>query len=319
VGNPAFGVSQSGITVVPALPTGWVVTGLPSASTAGNTMTFSLTAMDPYGNVATNFTGLVQFSSSDAQAVLPPVYFFTAADAGRHTFAAALKTAGTQSITFADPFLPALSGTSSIAVSPAAASSLTVAGFPATTAGVAHSVTVTLRDAYGNVASGYAGTVAFSSSDPIAALPANYTFTATDAGVHVFTVTLKRAGAQFITVSDVALSTLSGAEVGIAVSPAAVTHFLISGPTNVTQGVGFSFTVSAVDDFGNVNAGYRGKVHLSSTDPKAGTQDFQFSNNDNGVHVFSYTFPSLGLQTLTIVDTANSAIVTTDVFDVLPK
>src|SRR5262249_37414813 len=145
-------------------------------------------------------------------------YFFTAVDAGRHTFTAALKTAGTQSISFATPFIPAMTATDSVAVSPATAAALTVAGFPATTAGVAHSLTVTLRDAYGNVASGYTGTVAFSSSDPIAALPAGYTFTAADAGVHTFTVTLKRAGTQLITVSDVATSTLSGSEVGIAVS-----------------------------------------------------------------------------------------------------
>jgi hypothetical protein len=81
--------------------------------------------------------------------------------------------------------------------------------------------------------------------------------------------------------------------------------------------VGFKFTVSAEDAFGNVNAGYRGKVHLSSTDPRAGTQDFTFSNNDNGVHVFSYTFPTAGFQTFTIVDTTNSSVVGSALVDVL--
>jgi hypothetical protein len=74
-----------------------------------------------------------------------------------------------------------------------------------------------------------------------------------------------------------------------------------------------------VDDFGNVNAGYRGSVHLSSTDSTGGTQNFTFSNNDNGVHVFSYTFNRLGLDTLTIVDLANSSIVGTDTINVVPK
>jgi hypothetical protein len=87
----------------------------------------------------------------------------------------------------------------------------------------------------------------------------------------------------------------------------------------VTQGVGFKVTVSAVDAFGNVNPGYRGKVHLSSTDPTGGTQDFTFSNNDNGVHIFSYTFNALALQTLSIVDTTNSAILGSILVDVLPK
>jgi hypothetical protein len=64
---------------------------------------------------------------------------------------------------------------------------------------------------------------------------------------------------------------------------------------------------------------YRGKVHLSSTDPKAGTSDFTFSNNDNGVHVFSYTLNALGSQTLTLVDTANSSIISTFAVNVVPK
>ena len=103
------------------------------------------------------------------------------------------------------------------------------------------------------------------------------------------------------------------------VAPGAVTHFIISGPSSVTKGVGFKITVSAVDAFGNVNPSYRGTVHLSSTDATGGTQNFTFSNNDNGVHIFSYTFNHLGLDTLTIVDLANSSIVGTDIINVVPK
>jgi hypothetical protein len=44
-----------------------------------------------------------------------------------------------------------------------------------------------------------------------------------------------------------------------------------------------------------------------------------FSNNDNGVHIFSYTFNALGFQTLTIADTSNSSISGTDTVDVLPQ
>ena len=83
-------------------------------------------------------------------------------------------------------------------------------GFPATTAGVAQSFTVTVRDAFGNSITGYTGTVTFSSSDVQAGLPASYTFTAADAGVHTFTATLKTAGTQSITVKDAATSTHRG-------------------------------------------------------------------------------------------------------------
>ena len=54
----------------------------------------------------------------------------------------------------------------------------------ATTAGQPASVTVTLLDAIGNVATRYIGVVHFSSSDLSAGLPNNYTFTAADAGRH---------------------------------------------------------------------------------------------------------------------------------------
>jgi hypothetical protein len=275
--------------------------------------------MDAFGNVATNYTGTIHFSSSDAQAILPANYTFTPGDAGRHTFTAAFKTTGPQFLTFTDTVNPAFTSTQSLTVTPAAAASFVVTGFPATTAGVAHTLTVMVKDAFGNLATNYTGTVAFSSSDPLATLPANYTFTAADVGVHTFTATLKKAGTQSITVSDTQTPSATGIETGIAVSAAAVTHFLIVAPTTVTQGVGFSFSVEAVDDFGNVNTGYRGSVHLSSTDATGGTQNFTFSNNDNGVHVFSYTFNALSFQTLTIVDNSNSSISGSAVVDVLPK
>ena len=65
----------------------------------------------------------------------------------------------------------------------AAARTLAVTGFPATDrAGVAGNVTVTAYDAYGNVATGYTGTIAFSSSDAQALLPSSFSFVAADAG-----------------------------------------------------------------------------------------------------------------------------------------
>jgi hypothetical protein len=317
--NAAFSSTQSGIVVIPGPASVFTITGLPSGTTAGVVQTFVVTAFDQFGNRAPYF-GTVGFTSRDSQASLPSSYAFTAADAGSHTFSAALRTAGTQSLTVRDLFNVLPTGTQSVAVTPAAAASVQLAGFPtSTTAGVLQPFTVTLRDGFGNIASGYTGTVAFTSSDPIASLPANYTFTAADAGTHTFTGALKRAGTQSITLTDTSAPALTSTESGIVVSPAAVSQFAISGPTSVTQGVGFKITVSAEDAYGNVNAGYRGAVHLSSTDSTGGAQNFTYSNNDNGVHIFSYTFNALGLQTITIVDTTNGSIIGTFTVDVVPK
>src|SRR5260370_39150071 len=78
------------------------------------------------------------------------------------------------------------------------------------TAGAVLTVTVTAKDAYGNVATGYTGTVHFTSTDLQAVLPANYTFVAGDNGVHTFNVTLKPAGSGTVTAPDTVTSTITG-------------------------------------------------------------------------------------------------------------
>ena len=105
------------------------------------------------------------------------------------------------------------------------------------TAGVASSVTVTARDAFGNVATGYTGTVHFTSTDGAAVLPANYTFTGGDAGVQVFSATLKTAGSRTVTATDTITGSINGTTSPIAVSPAATSILVLSGnPASVTAG-----------------------------------------------------------------------------------
>jgi hypothetical protein len=201
----AFSNSKLVTVATPAL----VVTGFPSSTTAGTAGTFTVTAQDADGNTLTGYVGTVHFSSSNPQAVLPADYTFTAADQGVHTFSATLKTAGLQSLATA---VPGMSGDpASILVNPAAAARFVLSGPSSIRAGTAFSVTVTALDAYGNVATGYTGAVHVSSSDSTAVLPANYTFTAVDNGMHTFTgLKLKKKGNQTITFID----TLSGSIVG---------------------------------------------------------------------------------------------------------
>jgi hypothetical protein len=71
------------------------------------------------------------------------------------------------------------------------------------TAGTPFGVTVRAEDAFGNTASGYTGTVSFSSSDAAAFLPTPYTFTTNDFGAKTLGgVILRATGTQTITVSD---------------------------------------------------------------------------------------------------------------------
>jgi hypothetical protein len=67
---------------------------------------------------------------------------------------------------------------------------------------VPFTVTLTVYDAYQNVALGYMGTVHFTSSDSSATLPADYTFIPGDQGSHTFIIKLRTLGSQSVTVTD---------------------------------------------------------------------------------------------------------------------
>jgi hypothetical protein len=97
------------------------------------------------------------------------------------------------------------------------ASQLEVSGFPMfISAGTISSLTVTARDAAGNVATGFTGTVHFCSTDPQALLQQDYTFTPDDQGAHTFSAALLSGGTFSITATDAA-DNLSGSETNIAV------------------------------------------------------------------------------------------------------
>jgi hypothetical protein len=78
-------------------------------------------------------------------------------------------------------------------------------------------------------------------------LPADYTFTAADQGVHTFTLTLKTAGSQSITATDTGTGSITGSETEIAVNPAAASKIIITGPSSVSAGTAFSLTVTVED------------------------------------------------------------------------
>jgi hypothetical protein len=130
-----------------------------------------------------------------------------------------LKTAGTRSVTATDTVTKTIKGSQTkIVVKPGAAKTLVVSGLTTPrTKGVAGTIRVTAVDAYGNRVSGYTGTIHFTSSDAKAKLPVNYKFKATDAGTHVFTVTLKTAGTRSITATDTVTKTIKGSQTGIVV------------------------------------------------------------------------------------------------------
>jgi subtilisin-like proprotein convertase family protein len=87
------------VTVNPGKATSLSVTGFPSSTHVGTTGTFTVTARDAYGNVATGDNDTITFTSSDPKALLPAP---SALSGGKGTFSATFNTTGTQSLTAQD-------------------------------------------------------------------------------------------------------------------------------------------------------------------------------------------------------------------------
>jgi ELWxxDGT repeat protein len=249
------GTHGNELWVVPKGPS-LAVSGFPTASTAGAVGSLTVTAHNSDGSTDTGYVGTVQFSSTDSRAtILDPAtgnrvplanfqYQFTAADGGTRPFTVYLETAGTQSITATDTQTPTDNGSEQgILVQPAATSRFVVTGYPSwpITANVAEAFTVTAYDQYGNVATGYTGTVHFTSSDPQAGLPADAALTN---GVGQFSATLKTAGNQSITATDAGNSAVTGSETGIEVIPA----ISINGPSGGACNQTLTYTLGVSGD-----------------------------------------------------------------------
>ncbi len=141
----------------------------PGQVTAGASFSFSVTAFDQFGQVASAYTGTVGITSSDSAASLPSAATLTA---GVGTFTVTLNTVGESSITATDSANTAIVGTLNIAVS--AVNQLGVAVTDENGNNVSSvdtdtkiQIWVTVLDVNGNVISGYSGDAVIFVSDGI--------------------------------------------------------------------------------------------------------------------------------------------------------
>ena len=177
--------------------------GAPATAIAGDPVSVTVVAENVQGTPVTSYSGTVHWTSSDTSSgvVLPADATLTG---GQGTFQVTLTKAGAQTVTATDTQTATLTGQASLTVRAAAAASLTLAAPSSVTMNQAFNVTVTAKDRFGNLATGYTGAVHFSTSDisPLARMPADYSFAAADAGVHTFSVTLQTPPSQSVTVTD---------------------------------------------------------------------------------------------------------------------
>jgi photosystem II stability/assembly factor-like uncharacterized protein len=236
----------SGVISVAAGPaTELELTGFPVSASADNPFSFHVTALDQFGNVATSYTGTLHFTSTDPGATLPAD---SALSAGQGGFTAALVTAGDQTIGVGDGVLSATSPT--IPVAPGPTTELVVSAPPTATAGTPFDFEVDSFDAFGNPTPGYTGTLHFTSTDPIATLPADSTLAG---GTGQFQATLGSGGAQAISATDVADTSITASSDPIVVGKVTPTlSVLASGGVTLGGAVHARATLNGVDPTGSL-------------------------------------------------------------------
>ena len=225
-------------TYVPPPPTHLVFTTSPADSSAGSDLATQpqVTVEDASGNPVT----------ADASTVILSISPSTPTSGGPGALTGCVQsgeTAGVVSFTGCEIDttgtgyeLHATDGaltpgdSSPFGVSAGPAADLAIMAPATATATTPFDVTVTALDANGNTATGYLGTVTFTSSDGAAILPTSYTFVASDNGVHTFSsgVTLATIGRQTITATDPVTPSITGTSGPITVSAAARPYWLVA-------------------------------------------------------------------------------------------
>jgi len=267
---------------------------------AGAALSITVTALDATGAVVPSYSGTVHFSSTDAQAVLPGNSPLTNGTGG---FQVTLKKAGNQTVTVTDTVTASITGTSSaFTVAPGSAAQLSFSISPTETAGVGTGFGLTAQDAFNNAATGYTGTVHFTSTDHNSTLPANSQL---PNGGGEFNAILNTAGNQTITATDTVNPSITGNSGPINVTGFA-SHFSITTPATATAGSAFGITVTALDAADNVSFIYTGIVHFTSSDSQANLP--ADAKLINGVAGFGVGLKTLGNQTVTATDTVTTSI-----------
>ena len=262
VANGIAGTSPA-IVVNPVAATHFVVMA-PTTATAGSAATVTVIAEDQFNNLAPSYQGTIHFTSSDPNAVLPANATLSG---GLGTFNVTLKTAHGQTVSVADVTSSGTSGTSQpIIVSPLAATHFGISAQSAVAAGDFVTFSVTALDQFNNTATGYSGTVHFSSTDGQALLPLDKTLTG---GTGLFGISLRTAGNQSISASYSSIGRMHGISILIVFAAGAVNHLHLSGPASAISNASFLLTVTAQDTFGNSVIGYSGSLHFASSDTAA--------------------------------------------------
>lgn len=282
---------------------------VPANAVAGKVFTVTIQARDASDNLIINYAGTANILATDGKGAFPAMVTFSA---GIGSFDATFRTAGNQSVLVSDA-ITGVAAQGSVKVSPGQATKLVYLGQPTATlpnAPFLTPVSVLALDTFDNVATSDDNTLVTMKlvNAPGAVLTSGASAPLVN-GVATFpALQIGQAGRGFkVSASSATLPAVVSASFDVA----AVARFtLTTTQTTVTAGVAFAVKVQGLDALGRLVTNYGGKVHFTSTDPKAAvaTDLPADATLSAGQATFMITLKSAGLRTISVRDLAKTSI-----------
>ncbi|MFH0774409.1 MAG: carboxypeptidase regulatory-like domain-containing protein [bacterium] len=286
--------ATASFTVIPAAS--FKITG-PGTGTAGHDLVFTAEALSHTGSISTGYQGTAR--------IYPGVSSVTFSD-GTASFTLSLKTAGTQTITLTDSFLPEIFGTTIVCIYPDTPDILTLCKSPDTSADVGSlTLFAYLADQFTNPITGaeigwsiLSGTGTITSTSTTVDGTAGAVLLSNKAGEIRVEASYKYSLFQPITCKIFPGSTTSIA--------------LYVSPNQGVAGGNFTFFVLAQDSFYNETPGYTGTLHLSSSEfatqtPFLGSKTLSFILKQAGSYTATATLGAFFTQAAFSVSASSQA------------
>ena len=295
ISQPAIHGTRDGIQVTHTGIDSLILSGLPQSTTAGDSLSLGVEAVDPYGNQVLDYTGRIVFTSSDSQATLPSPYNFLPGDLGIHTFVNGVifRTSGIQTVTASDSASGAAGRSGGTNVLPGSASALAITPGDSVPVNVNASAvfTATIRDTFGNEIPGIDVTIFFSDAadGTLADNPGDPNDTEgtnlwqrgqsdLEGKITVLYSAPSQAGlTDILDASAPGVSSSQVEDVTIVMVAGGATHLVLlpSGPVQSVAGLPFGVTIEAQDSDNNRDPNDSTQVSLSSD-----SETMEFSTND---------------------------------------
>ena len=203
-------------------------------------------------------------------------------------------------------------------IAPAVAANVLFTTQPPATAvaGGPFGATVTIRDAFGNVATGNTSAVTLALTTPNGATLAGTKTVNAVAGVATFSgLSIDKTGSYTLTATDAGLTAAVSSSISISHGAAAKLAFTTQPPPSLASGAGFSVGVTVQDAAGNTVTGNSSVVSIALTTPAGATlSGITIAATTNGVATINgLSIDKVGSYTLTATDASLAAATSTSI------